>query len=1200
MSNDESRGRPLNPPPAADLETQPTQVTPNERVGRSQSSPPWPSSPGAAPPGAAPAEAPPASWTGEERILAPGTVVAGRYRVLGVLGVGGMGVVYRAYDEMLDLELALKVLRPEIARNADFIQRFRNELVLARQVSHRHVVSNYDVGVHEGLHFMTMDLVVGRSLDDVLRERGKLPLAEAVRLVRQVAGALAEAHRRGIVHRDLKPANILLDQNGDACVTDFGIARTLGSGLTRTGEILGTPAYLSPEQARGEHVDGRSDLFTLGLIFIQLLTGKLPFPGGTLLEVVAQRMYGKVKNLEALGLQAPPEIVRVIERCVESDPARRYQTADELLEDLAEPGRRRRGPSARAVVWAAVALLAVGAGAFLLGRQEFLSRPAPTPAPLDSGVSGVEASPPAVELPEPEPLHSVAVLPFPVAAGSPTLGWASNGVAEMLATALAENEDLRVVASVRVFQILQDLGFQPAALRGDELEQLADLLRVDRLVFGDLRAVDGQVELGMRLMEAELPGSPSRLVETRRGELRQLFDLVDLLAADLRAALKVEAADRGPAPMTPSAAAMEAYTEGLDFLSRRDTLRATPALERAVAEDPDFAAAWVRLSQAYLSLGRYDEALEAAGKAVAATAADAAAGGGGRIVYEAQAQQALVRGEPEEAQRFLEELVRRYPNDTGARVALAEAYAQQGKFAEAISRLEEAVAVDPGDARAWYLLGRCSIQNGDHRVAVDEYLAQALSHQRELKNVQGEAEVLNALGAGYEYLGDLELASRNYEAAVDIRGEIGDQRGLAISSTNLGRIHLAQSRYDEAESRFAAALDIHKALGNQAGIAEIYNIFGTLGEERGRYPEALEHYKRALNERTALGDERALAESHANVGYVYYLLGEYDNALLYLERALGSFQKNEDQRGIMLTLQSVGFCQLARGSWPEALKSFLRSLELSREAGEKVVTSVSLGNLGIISHYQGRYSAAFASYRDALAILDEIGHTRGQVEFTLQQAEALVELGQLERAEAKLARVEELQAAGGNREQRAALLTLEGHLALERGDAAAAAASFTAAMAEAEASQSAVARIRARIGEGLAALERDRIDAALGPLAAAAADADKLGNAILQLRAGEALARAALRAGDPGRADDAVRKALRVVKEGGSYARGYRLHQLLAEALDRRGDAAAAAGELTRARAELGRVRSNLDDEQRASFDRLPSVRELLGGEGEP
>ncbi|HEV7518226.1 MAG TPA: serine/threonine-protein kinase, partial [Thermoanaerobaculia bacterium] len=231
--------------------------------------------------------------------LASGSRLGGRYRIHELVGAGGMGMVYRAEDEQLGLPVAVKVLRPDLAGDGRWLERFKQELVLARQVSHENVVRIHDIGSDAGLVFLTMDFLPGRSLREVLADEPRLAPALAIEIARQVALGLGAAHRAGVVHRDLKPGNVLVDLGGEsggavrAAITDFGIARSLaGAGLTRTGTVVGTLDYLSPEQARGEAVDGRSDLYALGLLLYEMLTGDLPFSGTTEAEMLAQRVTG--------------------------------------------------------------------------------------------------------------------------------------------------------------------------------------------------------------------------------------------------------------------------------------------------------------------------------------------------------------------------------------------------------------------------------------------------------------------------------------------------------------------------------------------------------------------------------------------------------------------------------------------------------------------------------------------------------------------------------------------------------------------------------------------------------------------------------------------------------------------------------------------------------------------------------------------
>jgi serine/threonine-protein kinase len=272
-------------------------------------------------------------------------VLAERYEILEQLGQGGMGAVYKVHDRELDRIVALKTIRPDLASNASTIRRFKQELLLARQISHRNVIRIYDLGVSGGLRFITMEFVDGRDLRSLLREHGKLTPEEAAAIVKQICAGLEAAHAEDVIHRDLKPQNILLDRQGQVRIMDFGLARTLEqSGITGTGMIVGTADYMSPEQARGEQIDARSDLFSLGLILYELLTGILPFAAESIVSTLFRRTQERAEPVQSVDPSIPSGIARVTMRCLEPDAAERYQSAAEIAYDLehpdADPARR--------------------------------------------------------------------------------------------------------------------------------------------------------------------------------------------------------------------------------------------------------------------------------------------------------------------------------------------------------------------------------------------------------------------------------------------------------------------------------------------------------------------------------------------------------------------------------------------------------------------------------------------------------------------------------------------------------------------------------------------------------------------------------------------------------------------------------------------------------------------------------------------
>jgi serine/threonine protein kinase/Tfp pilus assembly protein PilF len=268
-------------------------------------------------------------------LLEIGSVLANRYEILEILGEGGMGAVYKAQDLQLEREVALKVIRPELASDPEILQRFKHELILARQVTDRNVIRIFDLGEAGAIRFITMEFVDGESLHKILRRQGKLEVAEALDIVEQVARGLAAVHREGVLHRDLKPANIMRDKQGRVVVMDFGLARSFaGDGMTQTGTMLGTIEYMSPEQAQCKELTAASDIFSLGLILYQLLSGVMPFYSESVITSLLMRAQQRAVSLTEIDKNIPNVLSNIVCKCLETDPALRYKNADELLADI--------------------------------------------------------------------------------------------------------------------------------------------------------------------------------------------------------------------------------------------------------------------------------------------------------------------------------------------------------------------------------------------------------------------------------------------------------------------------------------------------------------------------------------------------------------------------------------------------------------------------------------------------------------------------------------------------------------------------------------------------------------------------------------------------------------------------------------------------------------------------------------------------
>src|SRR5712672_3135264 len=526
-----------------------------------------------------------------------GTVLAGRYELLKLIGQGGMGAVYKARDKELDRVVALKLIRPELAKNPEVLRRFKQELILARQVTHKNVIRIFDLGQSDGIKFITMDFVEGQDLRSLLLEKSKLAPEQAARIMLQICRALEAAHAEGVIHRDLKPQNIMLDASGRILVMDFGIARSAYlPGMTQTGALIGTPEYMSPEQGRGEALTERSDLFSMGIIFYELLTGKSPYHSDTPLATLWKRMTEKVTPPVVLDPTLPQALSNIVVKALEIEPKNRFASAREMAQQL----EIWLGPSAGGETiflpaprtsgywkWASAALVVLLVASVIAFRLIGPRKPKAAHPPVTVLVADFtnHTGDPIFD-DTLEPMFNVAL------EGAGFINAFSRGKARRLAGQLPHPTNKLDEQPARLVAVSQGIG---AVVTG-ELSRRGDKYSLSATA---LDAVSGNV-----IAKAEATA------ETKDA----LLLTIPKLAAPIRKALgdttseSVQLQAAGGALTAGSLEAVHQYGVGIDQLNAGNMEEALRSFSNAVALDPNFARAYGSMAAAYGNLGKTQDA----------------------------------------------------------------------------------------------------------------------------------------------------------------------------------------------------------------------------------------------------------------------------------------------------------------------------------------------------------------------------------------------------------------------------------------------------------------------------------------------------------------------------------------------------------------------------------------------------------------
>ena len=838
--------------------------------------------------------------------------ILGRYRLIEEIGSGGMGVVHLAHDEVLDRDVAIKVLPPGVLASETARIRFRKEALALAKLNHPNIATIHEFGTQGKTDFLVTEFIRGINLDTKIRS-GALPESEVISVGLQLLYGLAAAHEQGVIHRDLKPGNLRVTTDGRLKILDFGLAQVIepdsdlartATLLTQSQEISGTLPYMAPEQLRGGAADARTDVWAVGAVLYEMATGGRPFE-----EKIPTALAGEILHTHpaAPRVRNPslsPRLEAAILKCLDKDPNKRYQSARELGRDLEElrtgtfqiSNLHRRG-------WLMASAVAVTV-LFSFAAFWYWTRGRTLPL-ANSSVR-----------------RSVAVLGFKNVSGKPELAWVSTALAEMLTTELAAGEKLRTVPGEKIGQMKIGMSLPEADSFGNEtLARIRNSLGSDDVVLGSYIPLgNDQIRLDLQLQDTS--AGETVLAFSEKGSTSQLDEIVDQAGAKLRD--KLGAGELQPTgvhavhtsyPRNPEAARL--YSEGLDKSRRFDNLSARDLFEKSIAIEPAFPLVHAALSLTWRELG-YDQNSRDEGK----KALELSTGLSDEDRLTVEAQYYVACKEWSKGAEIYRNLWQRYPDNVeyGLRFAVAQTWGGAPKDAittlAALRKLppplgqdpridlNEAIALGPsglgdfkssaqaaamaatkaealGDrllaANAKYWDGR-SMSDLNHSQQGSAKLIEAQRLYAELGDLGGEALALSMLGYNYNEEGNLDLATQDLQSALKIARQIGQGENTADTLFILAEVYQGQGALEHARQTLEEAISVYRQLGDQPGITQTQGLASSVLLQQLKLREGREGVERTVSLHRQYGRKDALLDFGPTLVYASLALGDVSSA----------------------------------------------------------------------------------------------------------------------------------------------------------------------------------------------------------------------------------------------------------------------------------------------------------------------------------
>ena len=863
----------------------------------------------------------------------PGVLFDNRYRIIEEIGRGGMGLVFKAEDTELNITVALKIIHPRYSSNPAFIERFKKETLTARSITHENVIRIHDLGEAENIKYISMEFIKGQDLGDLIQTSGQLTIKTTINMLRQICEALKTAHKKGIVHQDLKPSNIMIDSGGRLYIMDFGLARSVYRAEDFGRDVIvGTPQYMSPEQVKGEKPDQRADIYSLGTILFEMLTGRKIFEAESREKVMRKHVEESPVPPSKLNPQIPLFLENIIARCLEKDPGKRFQDVEGILATLDKH--------------------AIGSGTLPLKR--YLRRHWYVPFILilitAATILFSILKPKSLVPEESVKRKSLAIVYLSNNTGNIGLDYMRRAVSEMLISDLIQSQHIRVITGDKVYSVLQKLGLlEKDAFSTEDLKNVTTECSADYILTGNftrsndifyfntfIHGADTMEIIGTQKVEARDENSIFAVIDGLSREIKQDFNIsAEEIARDIdEDVIKIT---------TSSPTAFKHYVDGTLLSNQGKLQESSDVLEKAIALDPEFALAYRKMAENYFYMGMYEEGNKYLNRAVSFLnrVSD-------REYYLIQGMAAQTNQLAIESYKKLLEL---YPDDVGALGLLGSLYRNIEEWDLAQSQFEKIIAIDKTEALAFDNLSHIYMAKGLYAQArdiiqsrQDIYTDKAQFHWRlglaylcENQLEQALSETKKALAANPDDLLAQEMEGHIYQLMG--RHDEGEDvfRRMAASddfiAEYLGRhglcyLYLSQGQLSEMETEIDRGLELYRGSGFIPGYYNFKLMKAYLLLSENRLMEAQEAANQAVE--SALESETAdyIDFSHQLRGVVYTRQARFEDARESAEKLRQRIEESQIQNRLRHYHHLLGEIALEEGRFDQAIAEFQTALSL--------------------------------------------------------------------------------------------------------------------------------------------------------------------------------------------------------------------------------------------------------------------------------